>query len=214
MACRIFKLKILFYRTMELHQKKTQLKEYLNRYTAITDKEIDIIFDHGTVAVYGKKTFLLEEGKPCPHRYFILEGLVRQFRVDASGNELIHGFAIENWWVTNMDSFVNEIPSVNAIQALEKTTVLQLTKKDMESLFSKIPLLERAFRLISENMLIALQRRDEVYMKMSSQERYFNLVNNIPHFAQRVPQYMIASYLDITPEYLSEIKKNGIGRIS
>ena len=113
-----------------------------------------------------------------------------------------------------MDSFVNEIPSVNAIQALEKTTVLQLTKKDMESLFSKIPLLERAFRLISENMLIALQRRDEVYMKMSSQERYFNLVNNIPHFAQRVPQYMIASYLDITPEYLSEIKKNGIGRIS
>ena len=75
-------------------------------------------------------------------------------------------------------------------------------------MYHSIPKLERAFRIITENMLIAIQRKDEVYMKKTSKECYYSIVKAIPNFAQRVPQYMIASYLNITPEYLSEIRKN------
>ena len=82
-----------------------------------------------------------------------------------------------------------------------------LSKNKLEYLYDIIPQLERAFRIITEKTLIALERKNEFYLKMSSKERYYGFVEQVPEFAQRVPQYMIASYLDITPEYLSEIRK-------
>lgn len=187
---------------------KSQLITYLNRYASFESEEIDIIFNSLSVKTFQKKEFLLEQSQVCKHRYFIVEGLVRYYRTDSDGNENISLFGIENWWITNLDSFVNEIPSENAIQAVEKTTVLYISKNDLELLYQKAPKLERAFRIITEKTLIAIQRKDEVYMKQNSKQRYYSLVNQIPNFAQRVPQYMIASYLDITPEYLSEIRKD------
>ncbi|WP_298417137.1 Crp/Fnr family transcriptional regulator [uncultured Kordia sp.] len=187
---------------------KAQLASYLNRYSSFSLKEIDIIFDTLSVQKFQKKEFLLEQNQVCKYRFFIIEGLVRYFRTDHDGNENISLFGIENWWITNLDSFINKIPSQNAIQAIEKTTVLYISKDDLELLYFKIPKLERAFRIITEKTLIAILRKDEIYMKQNSKERYYNLVDTIPNFVQRVPQYMIASYLDITPEYLSEIRKN------
>ncbi|WP_430411444.1 Crp/Fnr family transcriptional regulator [Kordia sp.] len=187
---------------------KSQLADYLNRYTTFDSEEIDLIFNSLSQKIFQKKEYLLEQYQVCTYRFFIVEGLVRYFKTDSNGNENISIFGIENWWITNLDSFVNEIPSHNTIQALEKTIVLCISKNDLELLYEKVPKLERAFRLITERMLIAIQRKDEIYMKQSSKERYNGLVDQIPNFTQRVPQYMIASYLDITPEYLSEIRKN------
>lgn len=187
---------------------KAQLADYLNRYASFESEEIEIIFNSLSIKTFQRKEFLLEQNQICKHRYFIIEGLVRYYRTDTDGNENISLFGIENWWITNLDSFVNETPSHNAIQAVEKTTVLYISKNDLELLYQKVSKLERAFRIITEKMLIAIQRKDEIYMKQHSKERYYSLVNTIPNFAQRVPQYMIASYLDITPEYLSEIRKN------
>lgn len=188
---------------------KEQLQKYLIRYAEFTDHEIQLIYSTCTEQIYQKKEFIIEQNHICKYKYFILKGLVRQFRVEENGNESISAFGIENWWITNLDSFVNKTPSINSIQAIEETTVLQITNTQLEDLYVKIPQLERVFRIIAENTLIALQRKDEIYMKKSSKERYFILVAQIPDFAQRVPQYMIASYLDITPEYLSEIRKKG-----
>lgn len=187
---------------------KSQLANYLNRYASFTSEEIDLIFNSLSVKTFQRKEFLLEQYQVCKHRFFIIEGLVRYFRTDSDGNENISLFGIENWWITNLDSFVNKTPSQNAIQAVEKTTVLYISKEDLEALYEQIPKLERAFRIITEKTLIAILRKDEVYMKQNSKERYYSLVDTIPNFAQRVPQYMIASYLDITPEYLSEIRKS------
>ena len=111
-----------------------------------------------------------------------------------------------NW--TKDSTVINETPSRQTIQALEKTRLLCIEKIELENLYYTIPKLERAFRIITENMLIAIQRKDEVYMKKTSKSRYFNLVKQIPNISQRVPQYMIASYLNISPEYLSEIRKH------
>ena len=187
---------------------KSQLANYLNRYAAFDSEEIDLIFNSLSERVFQKKAFLLEQYEVCKQRFFIVEGLVRYYRTDSDGNENISLFGIENWWITNLDSFINEVASDNAIQAVEKTTVLYISKNDLEILYQKVPKLERAFRIITEKKLIAIQRKDEIYMKQNSKERYYSLVDQIPNFAQRVPQYMIASYLDITPEYLSEIRKN------
>lgn len=187
---------------------KSQLATYLQRYANFDAEEIDLIFTSLSQKTFQKKEFLLEQYQVCKYRYFIIEGLVRYYRTDSDGNENISLFGIENWWLTNLDSFINEIPSHNAIQTVEKTTVLYISKNDLELLYQKVPKLERAFRIITEKTLIAIQRKDEIYMKQNSKERYYSLVDAIPNFAQRVPQYMIASYLDITPEYLSEIRKN------
>ena len=108
---------------------------------------------------------------------------MRQFRVEENDNESISAFGIENWWITNLDSFVNKTPTINSIQAIEETTVLQITNTQLKDLYVKVPQLERVFRIIAENTLIALQRKDEIYMKKSSKERYFVLVEQIPDFA-------------------------------
>ena len=189
-------------------QIKNQLSEYLTRYATFNETDIELIFHQCSYKKYQKKDFLLKQGAVCNYNFFILKGLVRQFRFDDNGHENISAFGIENWWITNLNSFLNQTPSTNSIQAIEETIVLQITKEKLEILYIKIPALERAFRKITENMLIALQRKDEIFMKTNSKERYYTMVKQLPDFFQRVPQYMIASYLDITPEYLSEIRKN------
>ena len=186
---------------------KDQIKTYFNRYVTFSDTEIDEIFSKLTPKSYQKKDFILQEGKICNNKYFIISGLVRSFYIDNKGNEKITQFALENWWVTNMESYLKNVPSYSYIQAIEKTTVLVIDKVALEKLFKSIPKLERFFRIVTENMLIAIQRRSDIYLQMKSKDRYDDLMQHFPNFAQRVPQYMIASYLEITPEYLSELRK-------
>ena len=187
---------------------KAQLKSYLNRYINFSDNEIDEIYASLNVVTFANKEFILSEGQICMNNYFIMSGLTRSFYIDAKGNEKITQFAIENWWTTNMESFITASPSTSNIQALEKTTVLIISKTELEKLYKSLPKLERFFRIITEKMLIAIQRRSDVYLQMKSKDRYTDLINHFPGFAQRVPQYMIASYLEITPEYLSELRKS------
>ena len=187
---------------------KTQIQNYLNRYTAFLDEEVNTFYNHLSSKTFQKKEFLLKEGDVCKHKYFLIKGLVRVFNIDNKGHENIIHFGIENWWVTSLESFITEKPSLVYIQALEETTVLTINKTDLEKTYSSIPKLERVFRITTENMLIAIERKNEFYIKMSSKERYDFFIKTLPSFAQRVPQYMIASYLDITPEYLSELRKN------
>ncbi|WP_276390692.1 Crp/Fnr family transcriptional regulator [Eudoraea chungangensis] len=186
---------------------KEQLAKYLIRYSNFNKLEIETIYKKCSVKTYKKKDFLLKQNNICKYKFFILKGLVRQFRVEDNGNENISVFAIENWWISNLDSFINQTLSINSIQAIEETTVLQITKEELEYLYAEIPKLEQAFRKIYANMIIAIQRKSDIYMKKNSRERYYDMIEQIPDFSQRVPQYMIASYLDITPEYLSEVRK-------
>lgn len=186
---------------------KEQIKTYFNRYVEFSDTEIDEIFSKLTQKTFQKKGYILREGKICTNRYFITSGLARSFYIDNKGNEKITQFALENWWVTNMESYIKGIPSDSSIQAIERTTVLFIDKFELEKLFKTMPKLERCFRMITESMLIAIQRRNDIYLQMKSKDRYEDLIQHFPTFAQRVPQYMIASYLEITPEYLSELRK-------
>lgn len=186
---------------------KEQIKKYFNRYVEFNDSEIDEIYSKLIFKTFQKKDYILREGQVCKNNYFIIEGLVRSFYIDNKGNEKIIQFGLENWWVTNMQSLINETPSVSSIQALEDSQILLFNKERLENLYTSIPKLERLFRIITEKMLIAVQRRSDIYLQMKSKDRYDDLISHFPNFAQRVPQYMIASYLEITPEYLSELRK-------
>ncbi len=186
---------------------KNQVHSYLNRYASFSNEETNAFFSYLSPKTFLKKDFLLKEGDVCKHKFFILDGLVRLFNIDSKGHENIIHFGIEHWWTTNWESFITEKPSLVYIQALEDTTVLTLSKENLEKAYVNIPKLERVFRITTENMLIAIERKNEFYIKMSSKERYEFFVKELPSFVQRVPQYMIASYLDITPEYLSELRK-------
>lgn len=187
---------------------KQQLENYLNRYNTFSSEEIDIFYDLFTIKTFKKKDFLLKEGTICNASYFIIKGLIRSFSIDDKGNENIRHFGIENWWFTNMESFILKQPSLLYIQALEETTVLTITKENLELAYLKLPKLERVFRIITEKTLIAVERKYEFYNKLVGKTRYITFVNELKTFSQRIPQYMIASYLGITPEYLSELRKN------
>lgn len=186
---------------------KNQLKKYLDRYVQFSESEVDQIFEKLSVKKFRKKEFLLREDQICRYNYFVITGLTRSFYIDEKGNEKITQFALENWWVTSMESFIKQTPSYLSIQAIEETVVLRLYKDDLMKLYDAVPKLERLFRMVVENMLISSQRKNDIYLKMSSKERYMDLIGHFPSFAQRVPQYMIASYLEITPEYLSQLRK-------
>ena len=183
------------------------IKDHFYKHIDFTEIEIDDILSHFTLVEFDKKEILLKEGNVCNHKFFIIEGLVRSYHLDHKGNEKINQFAIENWWITNVESFVNETPSLTSIETIEPTKVLKIDKNTLEDLYIKHPKLERYFRIITENMLVAIQRRYEVFLQLKSKDRYLNFIKNLPEFSQRVPQYMIASYLEITPEYLSELRK-------
>lgn len=187
---------------------KTQIHSYLNRYTPFSNEEVDAFFNFLVPKTFQKKEFLLNEGDICRNKFFIVKGLIRIFNIDNKGRENIIHFGIENWWTTNLESFITEKPSLVYIQALEETTVLSIHRENLEKAYFNIPKLERVFRITTENMLIAIERKNEFYTKMNSKDRYDFFIKQLPIFSQRIPQYMIASYLDITPEYLSELRKN------
>lgn len=186
---------------------KAALAHYLHKYAPFSTNEIDQIYQSLTIKKLLKGDYLLQEGQVCQHQFFLYQGLTRSYYINQKGIDQIVQFAIENWWVTDMESFILETPSLVSIQTLEKCTVLCLHKEDLERLYRTLPKLERVFRVISERMLIALQRRNEFFMKAPSEEKYLNIVQKIPNLINRVPQYMIASYLDMTPEHLSAIRK-------
>ena len=185
-----------------------QLKTYINKYVAFSESEIQLLFEYVTIEQYKKKDFILEAGVVCDKHYFVCNGLVRSYLTNEKGTDTIIQFAIENWWLFNFESFIYKKPSLYNIQTLEETTLLTINSEDLEVAFVKIPKLERFFRIITQQTLIAIQRKNDYYMKLSSRDKYKTIVDHIPDFLQRVPMYMIASYLDITPEYLSEIRKS------
>lgn len=183
-----------------------QLNAYISRYVHLTDDELALFQQYLTFKSFRKKEFLLEKGQICRSRFFILKGCFRQFYIDQKGQEQIVHFGIENWWMTNYASLLEQSPSDQYIQAIETAEILELKQSDFEELCKVIPQAERFFRIIAERTNLANQRRLEFMFSMSAEEMYRYFVEVNPDFAQRVPQYMLASYLGFSAEFLSKIR--------
>lgn len=153
-----------------------------------------------------KKQYFLEEGNVCPYTGFILKGATRQFSVDSHGIEYILQLAVENWWIVDRQSFINQTPSKYYIEAWENTELLILPRPNLDA-FLEIPSVKDMFWKMSENNHIASQKRVDDAISLSALERYESFVTHHADMIQRFPLHQIASYLGISRETLSRIRK-------
>lgn len=186
---------------------KDVLNANVSKHIQLSAKELDEFFALTSFKKFSPGEYLLQEGQICRHRFFLLKGLVYTYYLDEKGSEKIVQFGVENWWITDLESFVGETSSKFYIKAIEQTECLMISKANLEKLLEVLPKLERFFRILTENHLMAMQKKYTYYWHLSNKQKYNAFVKALPDFSQRVPQYMIASYLEMTPEYLSEIRK-------
>lgn len=188
----------------EIHR---SLFEHINRYLILNEDDKKIIREYTLFQSLKNKENIQEEGQICRNYYFVEQGCLRMFFINDKGNEQTTHFALDNWWLTDYFSFMNHIPSQYYIQAVGKTNVLKINFDDFNCLLEKVPHLERYFRIIMQRANAASQERIRLLYSLSKEELYLHFSSYFPEFVQKVPQYMIASFLGLTPEYVSEIRK-------
>ncbi|MEZ0131085.1 Crp/Fnr family transcriptional regulator [Flavobacterium sp. LBUM151] len=182
------------------------LFQHLEKFINLEPSEIETLESCLQLSTIKKKDHVLKEGQVCNTIYFIIKGCLRQYIINSKGAEQTLQFGIENWWITDYLSYHNHIPSHFYIQAVENSTVIALDKPTLEVLLIQIPKLERYFRIVSQKSFGAAQMRIKYLFTMSAEERYHHFNDLFPEFVQRVPQYMIASYLDFSAEFMSKIR--------
>lgn len=185
-------------------------KNHIAKFAQVTDDQFEQIIKFFDTIQAVKKQNLLEQGQLCRHHYFVLQGLLRKFYINEKGTEQTTEFAIETWWLTDNYAYERELPTEFYIQAVEKSTLLYITPEKQQKLLEEFPVMERYFRFVYQRAYAAAQKRIKFLFSFSKEEFYFQAVRNHPEFIQRVPQYLIASYLGFTPEYLSEIRKKAV----
>ncbi|WP_339920870.1 Crp/Fnr family transcriptional regulator [uncultured Flavobacterium sp.] len=154
-----------------------------------------------------KKQTLLLEGDVCTYNAFIEKGILRSYTTDEKGHEHIMQFAFEGWWITDLSSFLMGEHSTFTIEAIEDSELLLLTATAREELMDALPVFERYQRLLLQNAYIALQKRVNSALTATAEEKYTKLTISYPDIVARVPQHMIASYLGLSPETLSRVRK-------
>lgn len=183
------------------------LIEYFNRILPLNEDEksvLETVFKQRRVK---RRQFILQEGDVCKLNTFVIEGCFKMYMVDPNGKEHNLQFAIENWWIGDIGSFHTGQPSRLYIEAIENSVILQISKDDQLMLFVKHPKFNRIFRVITENALVSAQRRILQNISSTAEERYLDFIERYPHFFNRISNVQIASYLGVTPEFLSTIRK-------
>lgn len=185
----------------------TLLIEYFNKLLPLDKDEKSAVEDFFKERNIKRRQFILQEGDVSTLNTFVVEGCFRMYMVDANGKEHNLQFAVENWWIGDIGSFHTEQPSKLYIEAIENSVVLQIKKEDQLKLFVECPKFNRIFRVLTENALVSMQRRVLQNISSSAEERYLDFMERYPHFFNRISNVQIASYLGVTPEFLSTIRK-------
>ena len=188
------------------------LISYINKHVTLTPDEAELLLKSATHRRYLKGQYVVQQGDVCRYENFVVKGCLKAFYVDQAGNEHIVMFAIENWWVSDLGSFLTQTPSDYHVQCLEDTELIQFTFVQIEAFYLEIPKLERLFRIIVQKAYVASQKRLVNNFSLPAKQRYLQFREQYPEIEQRVPQYMVASYLGITKEFLSKIKKQLVVR--
>jgi len=182
-------------------------KAHLDKFISIDQDIFSEMLTFFDIQIVDKKENLLVEGQICKLNYFVLNGLLRKFFINEKGVEQTTEFAIETWWMTDNIAYEKQSKTEFYIQAIEKSEVLVITHDTQEELLKQFPVMERYFRFIYQRAYAASQMRIKYIFSLSKEDFYLGLLSRHPEFVQRVPQYLIASFLGFTPEYLSEIRK-------
>ncbi|KAF2336873.1 Crp/Fnr family transcriptional regulator [Flavobacterium daemonense] len=183
-----------------------KIHDYLSRSARLSKEEVKIFEKSLEFRMVPKKTILLKAGEICNFEAYINKGCIREYFIDRNGQELTLQFAIEDWWVSDITSFEDQVPSDMYIETLEDCELLVLTRQSKENLINEVPHLERMFRLMIQRHLSKLQKRLFKTVSSTAMEQYVEFITRYPSISQRVSQQYIASYLGITPEFLSRLR--------
>lgn len=183
------------------------LQSHINRKIQLSESEFSLVTTFFIPKKLRKKQYLLQAGDVCKYLAFISKGCLRSYSVNDKGEEHIVQFAIEDWWMTDLKSFLTNEPATYNIDALEDSELFLIDKESQDKLFSIMPKIEHYFRILLEGNNTAAQKRISDFISASAEERYLNFLKTYPKLVQRVPQSYIASYLGIKPQSLSRIRK-------
>jgi CRP/FNR family transcriptional regulator, anaerobic regulatory protein len=180
---------------------------HIRKYIALDDEQAAELAGQLRYRKVKKKEWLLSEQQVCSVNYFVLRGCLRMYFIREDGVEQIIQFAIENWWLTDYQRFDWQQPSRFYIQAVEVSELILLDRDSLPSLCDRLPLLDRYFRLVTQRAFAAAQQNLYYIYSSTGEERYRRFATTFPEFVQRIPQYMVASYLGFTPEFVSKIRR-------
>ena len=183
-----------------------KLLDYIKQYIDLTKDEEARLLLKIRVKKFSKGDFVVRNGDICKYENFVLSGCLRSFYIDHAGQEHIVMFAVENWWTADLGSFIAQQPADLNVQCLEDSELVQIHYNDLQNLYLEIPKLERFFRIIVQKAFVAAQKRIVNNFSMEAIGRYLQFRDQYPGIEQRVPQYMVASFLGITKEFLSKIR--------
>jgi len=183
------------------------LIQHINKINSRSVTDVSKILSFFEAYSFRKKEMLLEEGKRCAAYFFVIKGCLRLFFTDTNGVEHTLQFALENWWMTDLDAFRSGRNSGYSIQALEPTEVLSISHQKYEQLLLENSVMDEYFRRVYERAYAASLLRIQLISRMPKQEFYENFESKYPGFLQRIPQKILATFLGFTPEYLSELRK-------
>ncbi|SNC65386.1 cAMP-binding domain of CRP or a regulatory subunit of cAMP-dependent protein kinases [Hymenobacter gelipurpurascens] len=192
---------------MEIPAAYQSLRTHLQARVPLSDDDFAVFQQYLRLQTLNKREHLLQTGEPCTHLAFVTQGCLRSYSLNTQGQEHTLQFAPEDWWVSDMYSLLTQQPSTMNIDALEDSQVLLLAQADMETIYAHFPVFERYFRLLMQSRFVALQERVNASLSQTASEKYQHFLRKYPGIAQRVPQHFIASYLGITPESLSRVRR-------
>lgn len=182
------------------------LIRHINSITPLTEEEEDIVIELVKEKTLQRKQFLHRAGEVAQYSAFVVDGCLRSYTIDRNGFEHILQFAPANWWISDMSSFVKNSPSELNIDALLETRILLLSRSCQVSIFDRIPKLERYFRILTENALAASNQRTIDYLSLPAKVRYEKFCSLYPSLINSISQKSVASYIGITPEFLSKLR--------
>ena len=183
------------------------LIQHVKKFIDLSESEVVLFNKYVERHQFKKKEFIMQESSICKYLYFVEKGCLRMYFINKRGVEQITQFALDGWWISDYQSFMNYSPSDYYIQTIEESRIVSIDNKNLDKLLIELPMLERYFRIIMQKAFAGAQLRSKLLYEMSKEEFYIHFSTSFPEFMRRVPQYMIASYLGLTPEYLSELRK-------
>ncbi len=183
-----------------------QIFKNIQKHISLTELDKEHLLTLLKVKNVLKKEFVLKQGQTCKKIYFVEYGSLRAFNIDDEGKESTLMFAVKDWWITDMNCFVNKKPALLSIEALENSKIIELDFHLLEELYQKLPKFERFFRILFQNAYIREQQRALYNISYKTEERYWQFVEKYPEISEKVTQKQIASYLGVTPEFLSALK--------
>jgi CRP/FNR family transcriptional regulator, anaerobic regulatory protein len=184
--------------------------KYLQDKITLSDDEVEMIRPVAIEKRLRRKQYLLQEGDVWKYHAFVCSGFLKTFSIDNKGQEHIMNFSPENYWTGDRESLMNGTPAMFNIDAIEDTEVILIEKTNFETLCKNIPQLEAFINTVLQRSFVVSQKRIHANISLTAEEKYQYFLDKFPSIANRIPQHMIASYIGITPETLTRIRRNAV----